>query len=73
MGHLPSIRGASRPGHVNAVLCSQAISAARQIDQGDRRAVARLGQAAISNSADGRLIHTRLFGQLSLAETLRFE
>lgn len=58
---------------MNAVFRGEVVSTARQIDQCNRSAVARLGKAAISNSADGRLIHTRLFGQLPLAETLRFE
>lgn len=57
----------------NAVLFGKAVSAASQIDQGNGDAVARVLQPAIRNAADGRLIHTSRFSQLSLTETLSFE
>ena len=60
-------------GHLNSMLCSQAVSAARQVNQRNRNAIARVSQSPICHAADSRLIHASRLSQLSLAETLRFE
>lgn len=59
--------------HLDSMLCSQAVSAARQVNQRNRNAIARVRQSPICHAADSRLIHASRLSQLSLAETLCFE
>lgn len=60
-------------GYLNPMFRCKPVSTSCKLYQCDGRAIPWLRQASISNPADRRLIDSRFFRQLSLAETLGFQ